>query len=182
MSSDRDEEQLVELCAGNHILFYADVVPKTVAQLRKILLELERNKKQTTVILHIHSDGGDAYSGFASFDIIKTCSLNVITLVEGTCSSAATLMSLAGTKRYMMPNGTYMIHQLSSDFSGTFEELRVDFENSTSIMNRCIKLYQQYSTMTEARLIEDLKTDREMHAKETMACGFIDAIWTGSLS
>jgi len=167
----------VELCAVNHILFYADVTPKTIARLRKILLKLERNRHQKSVTVHIHSDGGDAYSGFAAFDILQASSIEITTIVEGSCSSAATLMSLAGTKRYIMPNATYMIHQLSTDFSGTFEELRADFENSTGIMNRCIKLYQKYSSMSKAQLIKDLKNDREMHAQETVNGGFVDAIW-----
>jgi ATP-dependent Clp protease protease subunit len=175
---DDQETNAVELCAKNHILFYCDVTPRTICKLRKILLLLENNKRITAATIHINSDGGCAYSGFAGHDIIAESSLDITTIVEGTCASAATLMSLAGDSRYIMPNATYMIHQVSTQFAGTFDELRVDFENSSSIMDRSVKIYQKTTKLKKSQILKELRSDREMNAKEAVGKGFADSVWS----
>ena len=49
-------------------------------------------------------------------------------------ASAATFMFLAGKKRFMSPNATVLIHQVSTSFWGKFEDLKDEVKNTTEIM------------------------------------------------
>ena len=102
-----------------------------------------------------------------------------ITIVEGCCSSAATLLSIAGNDTYIMRNSMYMIHQLCTEFSGTWQELQVDLENSNNLMKSIMKIYCDNSQLTKAQLLKHLSTDSEMTAHETIQHGLVDRIWEG---
>ena len=175
---EEDDENIVELCAGTHILFYAEVSTKTICLLRKILLGLEK-KKQTSseYTLHIHSNGGCAYGGLAGYDMLQASPLHINTVIEGSCASAATLLSLGGRTRYIMSNATYLIHQVSTAFMGTFEELEADLENSQHLMNTYVNIYQKHSNMSKVKLLKEMRSDREMSAKVAIERGFIDEVW-----
>ena len=49
-------------------------------------------------------------------DTIQTLkdSVDIITIIEGGCASAATLLSIVGTKRLITKNSFILIHQISS--------------------------------------------------------------------
>jgi ATP-dependent Clp protease protease subunit len=174
---DEKSEGTVELCARNHVVFYAPVTPKTLAKLRMILLECEHRQRSDEYFLHIQSDGGCAYSGLNGYDIVSTSPLEIHTVVEGSCCSAATLLSLAGRKRYMLPHASYMIHQVSTTVEGTFDELAVDLQNSTTLMQQYVDLYVRRTGLTKARVAKNMKNDLAMTMKQALADGFIDAAW-----
>ena len=107
----------------NRVYFYAPVTDSTVLELIKILrsldiemqvLSLRLKVSKIPIELHIHSGGGDLFAGLAAVDVIQSLKSPIHTYVEGSAASAATLMSLAGDKRFMYKNSFMLIHQISS--------------------------------------------------------------------
>ena len=88
------------------------------------------------LFLHIYSPGGDVHAGLSLYDFINeyTNTIPVYTVVEGIAASAATIISIAGTKRFITPNSYMLIHQLSTFFGGNFEQIKDEFGNCEKIM------------------------------------------------
>lgn len=170
----------------NRIYFYAPVTESTVLDLNKLLRSMDIEMQCLSVRfgtaafpieLHIHSGGGDLFSGLAAVDTIRTIKSPVHTYVDGSAASAATLMSLAGKKRFIYKNSFMLIHQLSSMLlEGTHEEFKDEFENQQRLMNRIKALYREKAHMSEDTLEDLLKHDLWLDAEKCLEYGLVDEI------
>jgi len=172
----------------NRIYFYAPVTESTVLDLNKLLRSLDIEMQCLAVRfgvtpdafpikLHIHSTGGDLFSGLAAVDTIRTVKTPVHTYVDGSAASAATLMSLAGNKRFIYKNSFMLIHQLSSMMlEGTHEEFKDEFENQQRLMNRIKALYRERANMSDEILEDLLKHDLWLDSDKCLEYGLVDQI------
>lgn len=170
----------------NRIYFYAPVTESTVLDLNKSLRSLDIEMQCLSIRfgggvfpieLHIHSSGGDLFSGLAAVDTIRSVKTPVHTYVDGSAASAATLMSLAGNKRFIYKNSFMLIHQLSSMMlEGTHEEFKDEFENQQRLMNRIKILYQEKARMSDEILEDLLKHDLWLDSDKCLNYGLVDEI------
>ena len=124
----------------NHIFFKTDVTRESINKLAQEIDNLNHKlatmqRKSTLgnftpkpIYLHITTNGGDLLAGFFAYDKIKASRVPIHTVIEGGVASAGSIMSIAGTRRYMTPNSHLLIHQLRTGMFGTYEEL-VDENN-----------------------------------------------------
>lgn len=177
VEDDTMDDDHVTQVLNNRIVFYADVTPSSVSKLQTLVLNMiHRKRPPKTIYIHICSSGGCIFSGISIFDLIRTSTIKIVTIIEGLCASAGTLLSLAGHHRIMMKNARYMIHQLSEEFMGTFGDMVVDMENSRRLMDTVISLYVDRSTWSVDNISKELQNDRHMIAQECLDRGFIDEI------
>ena len=96
-------------------------------RLRNQLVTLDSNSKifatqystpPPPINLHIQSSGGSLMNTYYIVDLIQSLETPVNTFIDGFAASAATLISVAGDKRYMTKNSLMLIHQLSSQNGG----------------------------------------------------------------
>lgn len=170
----------------NRIYFYAPVTDSTVLELNKVLraldiemqvLALRLKISKVPIELHIHSGGGDLFSGLAAVDVIRSLKSPVHTYVEGSAASAATLMSLAGDKRFMYSNSFMLIHQISSLMvHGTHEQFKDEFENQQKLMDKIRQLYIDRSNMSPEQIDEILVRDLWLDADKCLEYGLVDKI------
>ena len=170
----------------NRVYFYAPVTDSTVLELIKILraldiemqvLALRLKISKVPIELHIHSGGGDLFAGLAAVDVIQSLKSPIHTFVEGSAASAATLMSLAGDKRFMFKNSFMLIHQISSLMvHGTHEQFKDEFENQQKLMDKIRQLYIDRSNMTSELIDEILVRDLWLDADKCLEYGLVDKI------
>ena len=109
-------------------------------------------------------------------DMIIGSRIPVNTIVDGCAASAATLISVVGTRRYITKHSYILIHQLSSIFWGNFEQLKDDMENSHKFMSMIKSIYKQYTKIPMKKLDEILKHDLWFTAEEALSYGLVDEI------
>jgi len=109
-------------------------------------------------------------------DMIAKSQIKVNTIVDGCAASAATLMSVAGSTRYMKEHSYILIHQLSSIFWGNYEQLKDDMENNHKLMTMIKDIYKERTKIPMKKLNEILKHDLWFNAKEALTYGLIDEI------
>ena len=170
----------------NRIYFYAPVTDSSVLELIKILrsldiemqvLALRLKVSKVPIELHIHSGGGDLFAGLAAVDVIRSLKSPVHTYVEGSAASAATLMSLAGDKRFMYTNSFMLIHQISSLMvHGTHEQFKDEFENQQKLMDKIRQLYIDRSDMSPDMIDEILVRDLWLDSEKCLEYGLVDKI------
>ena len=82
---------------------------------------------QQEILVMIHSTGGCVYSALKIHDIIKSSPVPVTTCVIGAAMSAAAFIFTPGSKRYMAPHSTVMLHDVSVDhFAGKINDIVVE--------------------------------------------------------
>lgn len=168
----------------NRIFFYGDVKDKEIMQLNKAIKRLEsevqffRVKFDANPIVHLHinSNGGDVLSGFAAYDLIRKSKVEIHTHVEGVSASAATLLSLAGKKRYMTENSFMLLHELSTFINGKYDHIKDEYKNMTLFMERILNIYKSHVNLEDGKLEEILKHDWFLDSKTCLEYGLVDEL------
>lgn len=172
----------------NHIYFYTDVdsehclalmrtVRKIDVKLRteNIKLGLE-SAEQRPIWLHIHSYGGDLFNGFALADQLAAVKSPIYSVVEGVSASAGTLISMACTKRYILPSSFMLVHQLSSFAYGSHEAFKDELAMQTKAMDQLVRFYLRRTKLSETEIRARLTRDYWIDADTAIVEGFADEI------
>lgn len=155
----------------NKIFFYCDVTDESVF---KLVTKLHKMRKYSEITLFIKSDGGDVYAGLCAMDHIKTHPSYITTVADGLCASSATLMLFGGDKRLMMKNSRILIHQVTSEFSGKFEELKAEKRNMNAMMKQIREIY---SSIPEEKLDKYMEKDVFLSSSTCMKYGIVEGIY-----
>lgn len=159
---------------GNKIFFYAPVDDESVFELVTKIHSMEHMSKVT---IFIKSDGGDVYAGLCAMDHLKASPIEITTVADGMCASSATLILFGGDQRFMLPNARILIHQLSSDFSGKFEEFKNEKRNLKSIMDQIRTVYEENAAIPEEKLDKYMEKDVYLRSSTCLRYGIVDGIY-----
>jgi ATP-dependent protease ClpP protease subunit len=189
-SRNTEVPRLTVETVDNHIYFYADVdsdrclaliraVRETDSELRKEYLSRGMEGMPLTPIwLHIHSYGGDLFTGFSVADQLTMIKSPIYSVVEGICASAATLISMSCVRRYILPSSFMLIHQLSGVKWGTHEQFKDEMTLQSKAMDRLVEFYADKSKTTQEEIRNMLLRDYWMDAETCVSQGFVDEILT----
>ncbi len=130
----------------------------------------------TPINLHINSGGGSVFDVLFAIDEIKNLKVPVHTIVSGMAASAGTVLSCAGTKRFITKNAHMLIHEIRSGFWGKKSEIDEHFENTSQLSKLLIDYYKDHTKMTEDDLKEILKHDYYWDAQKCLEKGLVDEI------
>jgi ATP-dependent protease ClpP protease subunit len=129
--------------------------------------------------VYINSVGGYVCVGVSILENIRKCIAQgtpIHTHVTGEAASAATFISVVGSKRTIGKHSTMMIHQLSTWFNGKHSEF-VDKSINLETMMKTIKdIYLTYTKIDKKTLDKLLVRDIDLTAKECLKYGFVDEI------
>lgn len=173
----------------NHIYFYSGVNSDRcldlIRQLKSLdtLLRTERESRSiptdspaTPIWLHINSGGGGLFDAFAVADQIKTIKTPIYSIVEGYAASAATILSMGCTKRFIQPTAFMMIHQLSSIAWGKYEELKDEMNVLDMAMGALYDFYVKHSKIKRKEIEKLLTHDSWFNANDSISKGLVDEI------
>ena len=168
----------------NNLYFYGDITEANILELNATLHELDKKLSVTNVFLdirpiinlHINSYGGSLFARFATVDVLRNLNSEVHSYVEGAAASAATIISVACSKRYIGKYSKMLIHQLSSGIYGKYNELEDDMENNKHLMATIKSIYKEYTTIPMKKLDEILKHDLWFDSETCLGYGLVDEI------
>lgn len=162
-----EEESLNIRRVRNEIYFYEDVTPQSVLELNTLLREADNILDGFPIILYIHSDGGDLFSGLSAMDHVESCKKPVYTVSDGLCCSAATFIFLGGSKRFVKKHSHMLIHQISSEGDWVrFEDMKDEMYNLQRLMDKVFTLYREYTNLPEKKLKRLMKKDVYLDAEQ----------------
>lgn len=175
---------------GDHIYFYAPVSPESALLLNQKLHQVSMQNlggvfnsmyevnSPPPIWLHINSYGGELFSAFAIADTIERIktTVPVVTIVEGCAASAATIISVSGTRRLMRKNAYMLIHELRDSSWGRFTELQDNYKSNEEIMKTMKAWYLDRTKIKPDKLDEILKHDSWWNSTVCRKNGLVDDI------
>jgi len=126
--------------------------------------------------IHMNSYGGDMYSMLRLIDEILSCSCQIKFFGGGAIMSAASWVMVVCDERYLYPNATVMVHELSSDIEGKHSEIKIDANENTRLMNISYDIYAKNSRMPREFWEDICQRDVYMSAGEAVLLGMADKI------
>ena len=170
---------------GNEIHFYGDITVENtlefVEAFRKLEIRLLKQKAdligyEPEIRVHIMSDGGDMFSGLALKNLIEKSRVKVITIAQGACCSAATFMFLGGSERRIGENAYLLIHQLSTEFWGKYQELKDEMKSCEKFIGALKKMYTSKTEIPERKFRKLMKKDLYLSASKCLKYKIAHAI------
>ena len=183
-----EEENEAEECVkviGNEILFYGSVDRESalefVEKFKKLEMELLKKKAELVgyepqIRVHVMSEGGDIFSGLNIMNVLERSRVRVITIAQGSCCSAATFILLGGSERRMGRNAYVLIHQISTEFWGNFQELKNELKSTEKFMKMLKKMYLTKTNIPEKKFKKLMKKDLYLSPDRCLKYKIVDAV------
>ena len=169
----------------NHIYFYGNVTTKNAVRLNTAIKDITKKLinvrtdygvDNLKIHLHINSFGGSVFAGLSVIDTILSNEVPIVSIIEGSAASAATLISVVCSERIIKPNSFMLIHQLSSGFWGKMEEIKDEFINLKKLMKKLKGIYKEHTSIKKDDLKDLLKRDLWLDSDEALKYGLVDRI------
>ena len=116
------------------------------------------------ITLHINSEGGDIFEAQGHV------------YIDGLCASAAGVVALAGDKVFMPENALMMIHNPAGAVYGESEDMRKLADILDKIRDTIAILYEEKTGLTHAKVIDLMKAETWLTAKEAKNLKLVDEI------
>ena len=171
------------------VTFRADVNEDTCSHLKAAIKE--RVRERTTLLaqlgaenvavppihLHVTSRGGSLIAGLQAYDYLSTVD-GLHTHVDGIVASAATLLTVAGDRRYMTRHSMLLVHQpslyLEDDMKAT--DLRDQTINMQKLVSNLLDIYNATTQLDIDSLTQMIQNEQILTSQEALQYGFVDEI------
>ncbi|MBU2514591.1 ATP-dependent Clp protease proteolytic subunit [bacterium] len=178
-NEEKDEPLAKELLDTRTIIISSSVDSQLTDKIIKQLLLLEKKDPKKEIIILINSPGGEIYSGYAIFDMMKFISCPITTVVIGLAASMGSILSLGGDdgKRFAFPKSRIMIHQpLLTGAEGQTTDLEIHSKQILKTRQEIAELYAEKTSKPVKQILKDMDRDHWLTADEALEYGLIDKI------
>ncbi len=180
---DSDSTNLIK-SYNNHIYFYAPVNDKTALELNMTINQVTNTVMKNfidfeicpNIFLHINSGGGEVNAALSTVDTIRKNKIPIVSIIEGSAASAATLISMVCHERHINKHAMMLIHQISGGFWGKMEEFEDEMKNMKQTMKLIMKIYKKYGNIPEKKLSKLLKKDIWWKSSKCLKMGLVDKV------
>jgi len=172
---------------NNEIYFNDDINPESSFALIRELRQTEMRLKLIAtslgldapqrILLHLTTNGGCVHSALSIIDTIQALKVPVDTVIEGMVASAGTLISLAGERRYIMPNAFALLHEVRSGFWGKMSSINEEIMNLKKVTSVITEYYIARTKITRKLIDKILKKDLIWDAAECVRRGVADEVY-----
>lgn len=173
---DRISEKILK---SRTVVISQQVDSKLSAKVLSQLILLEQEGEKVPITVFINSPGGDIFSGFAIYDMLKFISCPVTTVVAGFAASMGSILSLAADKgrRFAMPQSKIMIHQpLLMGYQGRASECEIQAKEILKTRDHLVKLYAEQTGKSHEEIKKALDRDNWFTAEEALKYGLLDRV------
>lgn len=126
--------------------------------------------------LHMSSYGGDTYAMLRLHDEILACPCQIKFFGGGAIMSSATFIMAACDERYLYPNATVMVHELSTSSDGRHTDIKIDAAENNRLMNQLCSIYEANSRMPKEFWMDIAQRDVYLSSNEAIKLGLADKI------
>ena len=183
-TKEQEENDCIKVI-GNELLFYGDVDRENtlefVEKFKK--LEIELLKKVAELVgyepmirVHIMSEGGDVYAGLNMMNVLERSRVKVVTIAQGACCSAATFILLGGSERHIGKNAYVLIHQISTEMWGSFNDLKHELKSTDKLMKMLKDMYLSKTKIPESKFKSLMKKDIYLPPAKCLKYGIVSEI------
>lgn len=158
-------------------MFFMDDLIVSSKAIKKFI---DENQEAEELVFHINSRGGSVDEGFAIHELLVNSGKKITTIVQGQCSSIATVIFLAGSKRSISKYSTMMIHNPWIDpysMGGmTADDLELLANQMKDCEDRIVNFYVDKTGNEEAVIRDYMDKEKTFTASECLELKFATEI------
>lgn len=170
----------------NHVYFYSRIDDSSALKFNRMIRSVDRDNQQLAIergdteldpiVVHVNSIGGIVSSGVSMLDTLKSVKSPVHTIVEGSAASSATLITVAGDKRFITPNSYMLIHQITGGYRAKYETFSDQSENMKRMMDMLKRIYNKNCDISPEKLDESIMNECYFWPDDCLEYGMVDEV------
>ena len=164
------------------IIFLGSAINDDVANIitAQLLYLNSVTDKDEDIKMFINSPGGSVIDGLAIYDVMNFVEPDVATYCMGMCASMGSILVSSGTKgkRFTLPNGEVMIHQVSGTSSGQFSDMEIAVKHAGRLQDTLYGILSINTGKDIEQIRKDADRDNWFTAQEAVDYGLLDKIVT----
>ena len=136
--------------------------------------------KDEDIKMFINSPGGSVIDGLAIYDVMNFVEPDVATYCMGMCASMGSILVSSGTKgkRFTLPNGEVMIHQVSGGAEGQFADMEIAVKHAGRLQETLYGILASNTGKDIEQIRKDADRDNWFTAQQAVGYGLVDKIVT----
>lgn len=146
----------------------------------KSLREQLQDKPFIKVILHVNSEGGDLFEGLAIYNYLNELIASgheVEAVIEGICSSSASVAVMAANKISMYRTSYMFIHKASMYVEdGSEDKLKEYSDMIFDLNNKIASIYAKRSGLSELAITDIMNKESWLSAETCKTLGLCDEV------
>lgn len=140
------------------------------------IIEQLKQANNKPLSIHINSNGGEVFEGFAIYNAIKNYSGSKTVYIDGLSASIASVIAMSGDKIIMNKASMMMIHNASGMCIGNAEEMKKVIQALEQIDTVIKQIYVNRSKLSIEKITELMKDEKFISADECLEYGLCDEI------
>lgn len=172
-----------EMLNNRQIFLVGEVDEKSMTELMKKLMYLEKKNNKEEITLYINSPGGMVVSGLAVFDCIRVMKAPLRTVCIGDAASMGAILFLAGKKREMLEHTRILIHDPSYGHFDMGGKKPHEIQHEVDSLNKIRETLGSIISERTGKPIEEVykitANDTYFSAKEAIEFGLATDIYKG---
>ena len=166
----------------DRILFLGTVIDEDSANIVNSQLMYLNSIGDEDIKMFINSPGGSVIDGLSIYDVMNYVEPDVSTYCMGMCASMGSILLSSGAKgkRYSLPNGEVMIHQVSGGTEGQFADMSIAVKHAGRLQETLYNILAKNTGKSYDQIFKDADRDNWFNAQQALEYGLIDEIITKS--
>ena len=146
------------------------------------LLYLNANDSERDISLYLNTPGGSVYAGLGIYDTMQFVNCDIATICTGMAASMGAVLLVAGAegKRAALPHSRVMIHQPMGGIQGQASDIEITAKQILKLKDELYEIISEHAHKDIEIIRKDADRDYWMDAKEALAYGMIDKIYSKS--
>jgi len=142
------------------------------------LLFLASKDPEKDIKLYINSPGGIVTSALAIYDTMQYVECDVSTVCLGQAASGGAILLAAGTKgkRYALPNGEILLHQVMGKTSGQAVDVEIWTKHMIKVKDKLNRILAKHTGQPIKKIDKDTDRDLFLSAQEAKEYGIVDEV------
>ncbi|MGJ4852030.1 head maturation protease, ClpP-related [Bacillota bacterium Meth-B3] len=128
------------------------------------------------ITIWINSPGGCCVAAARIYNMLMEYPGDVTVKIDGIAASAASVVAMAGTRVFMSPVSTMMIHNPTTLALGDSEEMRKAVQMLDEYKESIINAYEIKTGLSRAKLSHLMDAETWMNANKALELGFCDEL------
>lgn len=131
---------------------------------------------KSEIVVHLHSEGGDAFEAAGMYAALKRHPAHVIMQVDGLAASSASYLMMAGDEIQIADNGIVMIHEPESGARGRASEMERRAAMLRTLIGTVAQAYSERSGQSDDAIARMMEAETWMDARTAVSNGFADKL------
>lgn len=142
------------------------------------MLFLASKDPQKDVQLYLNTPGGSVTAGLAIYDTMQYIKPDVSTVCVGLAASMGATLLAAGAKgkRFSLPNGQVLLHQVAGGVTGQATEIEITAKQIIKIKEKLNNILAKHTGQPLEKVEKDTDRDFYLTADEAKEYGLIDKV------